>query len=66
MSSDGFIRDNYDPIGRRGDSLRTTGHCIVWVWPQLGGLRAGVDYPTDLSDFDWFFPDQEACERCLE
>ena len=29
-------------------------------------LRAGVDYPTNLSDFDRFFPDETACERFLE
>ena len=29
-------------------------------------LRAGVDYPTDLSEFDRFFPDEDACERFLE
>jgi transposase-like protein len=29
-------------------------------------LRAGVDYPRDLADFDGFFPDQAACERFLE
>lgn len=29
-------------------------------------LRAGVDYPTDLSHFDRFFPDEEACVRFLE
>ena len=25
-----------------------------------------MDYPTDLSDFDRFFPDEAACERFLE
>ena len=29
-------------------------------------LRAGVDYPADLSQFDRFFPDEEACARYLE
>ena len=29
-------------------------------------LRAGIDYPTDLSDFDRFFPDEAACGRFLE
>ena len=29
-------------------------------------LRAGIDYPTNLSDFDRFFPDEGACERFLE
>ena len=29
-------------------------------------LRAGIDYPTDLSDFDRFFPDEAACVRFLE
>jgi transposase-like protein len=29
-------------------------------------LKAGVDYPTDLSEFDRFFPDEAACERYLE
>jgi transposase-like protein len=29
-------------------------------------LRAGVDYPGDLSDFDRFFPDDGACARYLE
>tara|TARA_Y100000310_G_C20537208_1_gene741425 strand:+ start:111 stop:1079 length:969 start_codon:yes stop_codon:yes gene_type:complete len=29
-------------------------------------LRAGVDYPRDLSDFDRFFPQEKACERYLE
>ena len=29
-------------------------------------LRAGVHYPTDLSEFDRFFPDEEACVRYLE
>jgi transposase-like protein len=29
-------------------------------------LRAGVDYPRDLSEFDRFFPDEEACEQYLE
>ena len=29
-------------------------------------LRAGTDYPTDLSDFDRFFPDEAACVRFLE
>ncbi len=28
-------------------------------------LVAGVDYPTDLSEFDRFFPDEEACVRYL-
>jgi transposase-like protein len=28
-------------------------------------LRPGEDYPRDLSDFDRFFPDDEACERFL-
>jgi transposase-like protein len=29
-------------------------------------LRAGKDYPTDLSEFDRFFPDEAACERYIE
>ncbi len=29
-------------------------------------LRAGVHYPADLSEFDSFFPDEEACVRYLE
>jgi transposase-like protein len=29
-------------------------------------LEAGVDYPKDLSEFDRFFPNEEACERFLE
>jgi len=29
-------------------------------------LRAGVDYPRDLSQFDRFFPDEDACLRYLE
>lgn len=29
-------------------------------------LRAGVDYPGDLSAFDRFFPDEAACLRYLE
>ncbi len=29
-------------------------------------LRAGEDYPADLSEFDRFFPDDAACERYLE
>ncbi len=29
-------------------------------------LRAGVDYPTDLSQFDRFFPDEEACAGYLQ
>jgi hypothetical protein len=29
-------------------------------------LRAGVDHPTDLSEFDRFFPDEAACERYFE
>ena len=29
-------------------------------------LRAGIDYPTNLSDFDRFFPDEAACGRFLE
>jgi transposase-like protein len=29
-------------------------------------LRPGVDYPTDLSEFDRFFPDEQACVRYLE
>ena len=28
--------------------------------------RAGVDYPSDLSEFDRFFPDEEACAAYLE
>ena len=33
---------------------------------EASRLRAGVDYPKDLSEFDRFFPDEEACERYLE
>jgi len=29
-------------------------------------LKAGVDYPADLSAFDGFFPNEEACARYLE
>jgi transposase-like protein len=29
-------------------------------------LRAGVDYPKDLTEFDRFFPSDEACVRYLE
>jgi hypothetical protein len=29
-------------------------------------MKAGVDYPTDLSEFDRFFPDEPACLRYLE
>jgi hypothetical protein len=29
-------------------------------------LRAGIDYPKNLSEFDRFFPDEAACERYLE
>jgi transposase-like protein len=34
--------------------------------PEAARLRAGVDYPTDLSEFDRFFPSEEACARFLE
>ena len=33
---------------------------------EAARLRAGVDYPTDLSEFDRFFPDEEACAAYLE
>jgi transposase-like protein len=33
---------------------------------DASSLRAGVDYPEDLSAFDRFFPDEDACERFLE
>jgi transposase-like protein len=33
---------------------------------EAARLRAGVDYPADLSDFDRFFPDEDACTRYLE
>lgn len=33
---------------------------------DAANLRAGVDYPEDLSGFDRFFPDEDACERFLE
>lgn len=33
---------------------------------DVAHLRAGVDYPTDLCEFDRFFPDETACERFLE
>ncbi len=33
---------------------------------EAARLRAGVDYPTDLSQFDRFFPDEEACTRYLQ
>jgi transposase-like protein len=33
---------------------------------NAASLRAGVDYPEDLSAFDRFFPDEDACERFLE
>jgi transposase-like protein len=33
---------------------------------DAGRLRAGVDYPKDLSGFDRFFPEEDACERFLE
>ena len=29
-------------------------------------MKAGVDYPTDLFEFDWFLPDEPACLRYLE
>ena len=29
-------------------------------------LRAGRDYPRDLTEFDRFFPDEDACARYLE
>lgn len=29
-------------------------------------LREGVDYPTDLSEFDRFFPDEAKCLRYIE
>ena len=29
-------------------------------------LKAGVDYPCDLSQFDRFFPDEAACVRYLQ
>ena len=33
---------------------------------EAAQLRAGVDYPTDLSQFDQFFPDEEACVGYLK
>ena len=33
---------------------------------EAARLRAGVDYPADLSEFDRFFPDEEACGRYLQ
>ena len=33
---------------------------------EAARLRGGVDYPTDLSQFDRFFPDEEACAAYLE
>ena len=32
---------------------------------EAAQLQAGVDYPTDLSEFDRFFPDEEACAGYL-
>jgi transposase-like protein len=33
---------------------------------EAARLRAGVDYPTDLSQFDRFFADEEACTAYLQ
>ena len=33
---------------------------------EAAQLRAGVDYPSDLSEFDRFFPDEPACVEYLE
>ncbi len=33
---------------------------------EAARLRAGVDYPTDLSQLDRFFPDEEACVGYLQ
>ena len=33
---------------------------------EAARLRAGVDYPTDLSQFDRFFPDEAACAGYLQ
>jgi transposase-like protein len=40
--------------------------CCGVASADVARLQAGVDYPRDLSDFDRFFPDEEACERFLE
>ena len=39
---------------------------LVVMPADAARLRAGIDYPTDLSDFDRFFPDEAACGRFLE
>ena len=39
---------------------------LVVMSADAARLRAGIDYPTNLSDFDRFFPDEGACERFLE
>ena len=33
---------------------------------EAAHLKAGADYPSDLSEFDRFFPDEEACGRYLQ
>jgi DNA-directed RNA polymerase subunit RPC12/RpoP len=33
---------------------------------ETARFRAGIDYPTDLSDLDRFFPDEASCARFLE
>ncbi len=39
---------------------------LVVMPADAARLRAGIDYPTDLSDFDRIFPDEAACGRFLE
>ena len=48
--------------------LRSTVPHILWFMTPIKAaqLRAGVDYPTDLSQFDRFFPDEEACAGYLQ
>lgn len=38
-------------------------HCGMAI--DAAELQAGVHYPADLSEFDLFFPDEEACVRYL-
>ena len=51
-----------------GYSLRSTVRTILWCMTPIEAarLRAGVDYPTDLSQFDRFFRDEEACAGYLQ
>ena len=51
----------------RGYLVRATqAPYLVGMPVDAARLRAGIDYPSDLSDFDRFFPDEAACERFLE